>query len=59
MRALLGGEVIHTGIVHIVVMYRQMFRKSLGGGFKVNYRYIPREVGELLVWFMWLELLFW
>ncbi|KAK3896362.1 hypothetical protein C8A05DRAFT_40130, partial [Staphylotrichum tortipilum] len=36
-----------------------------GGGYrrtgevKVIYRYVPREVGELLVWYLWLALPFW
>lgn len=43
-----------------VTMYHKGFRKS--GDIKVIHRYLPREVGELLawyMWYMWLVLPFW
>ena len=34
-----------------VTMYHKGFRRS--NKVKVIHRYVPREVGELLVWYMW------
>ncbi|KJZ69027.1 hypothetical protein HIM_11586 [Hirsutella minnesotensis 3608] len=48
---------IHEGMVCFVTMYHKGFRKT--GKAKVIHRYLPREVGELLVWYMWLVLPFW
>ncbi|KAF4473075.1 ATP-dependent DNA helicase Q1 [Fusarium albosuccineum] len=49
---------MHEGMVCFVTMYHKGFRQS-GGDIKVIHRYLPREVGELLVWYMWLVLPFW
>ncbi|KAI8682258.1 hypothetical protein NCS56_00348100 [Fusarium sp. Ph1] len=48
---------IHEGMVCFVTMYHKGFRKT--GNTKIIHRYLPREVGELLVWYMWLVLPFW
>lgn len=48
---------IHEGMVCFVTMYHKGFRKT--GNVKIIHRYLPREVGELLVWYMWLVLPFW
>lgn len=48
---------IHEGMVCFVTMYHKAFRKS--AEIKVIHRFLPREVGELLVWYMWLVLPFW
>ncbi|KAL3587360.1 hypothetical protein FPOAC2_13255 [Fusarium poae] len=48
---------IHDGMVCFVTMYHKGFRQS--GKVKVIHRYLPREVGELLVWYMWIVLPFW
>ncbi|PON20110.1 hypothetical protein TGAM01_v211033 [Trichoderma gamsii] len=48
---------INEGMMCFVTMYHKGFRKS--GDIKVIHRYLPREVGELLVWYMWLALPFW
>ena len=48
---------IHEGMVCFVTMYHKGFRKT--GNIKIIHRYLPREVGELLVWYLWLVLPFW
>lgn len=48
---------IHEAMVCFVTMYHKGFRKS--SEIKVIHRFLPREVGELLVWYMWLVLPFW
>ncbi|EXL64482.1 hypothetical protein FOPG_19254 [Fusarium oxysporum f. sp. conglutinans race 2 54008] len=48
---------IHEGMVCFVTMYHKGFRQT--GNTKIIHRYVPREVGELLVWYMWLVLPFW
>ncbi|KAG6998077.1 hypothetical protein FocnCong_v013627 [Fusarium oxysporum f. sp. conglutinans] len=48
---------IHEGMVCFVTMYHKGFRQS--DSIKVIHRYLPREVGELLVWYIWLVLPFW
>lgn len=48
---------IHEGMVCFVAIYHKGFRQT--GNIKVIHRYLPREVGELLVWYMWLVLPFW
>jgi superfamily II DNA helicase RecQ len=48
---------IHEGLVCFVTMYHKGFRKT--GNTKIIHRYLPREVGELLVWYMWLVLPWW
>jgi hypothetical protein len=45
------------GMVCFVTMYDKGFRQI--GNTKIIHRYIPREVGELLIWYMWLVLPFW
>ncbi|TPX16410.1 uncharacterized protein E0L32_012428, partial [Thyridium curvatum] len=48
---------VHKGMVCFVTMYHKGFRRT--DTIKVIHRYLPREVGELLVWYMWLVLPFW
>jgi radical SAM superfamily enzyme len=48
---------IHNGVVCFVTMYHKAFRRS--NMTKVIHRYVPREVGELFVWYLWLVLPFW
>ncbi|KAG8664705.1 uncharacterized protein FPOAC1_013485 [Fusarium poae] len=47
----------HNGMMCIVTLYHKGFR--LTGQAKVIHRYLPRAVGELLVWYLWLVLPFW
>lgn len=48
---------IHNGMVCFVTMYHKGFRQTNSA--KVIHRYVPREVGALLIWYMWLALPFW
>jgi hypothetical protein len=41
---------IYEGMVCFVTMYYKGFRQT--GNTKIIYRYMPREVGELLVWYI-------
>lgn len=47
----------HNGMMCFVTAYHKNFRST--GQAKVIHWYLPREVGELLVWYMWLVLPFW
>jgi superfamily II DNA helicase RecQ len=47
----------HNGMICFVTSYHKNYRST--GQAKVIHRYLPREVGELLVWYMWLVLGFW
>ncbi|PWI64632.1 hypothetical protein PCL_09489 [Purpureocillium lilacinum] len=47
----------HRGMMCFVTSYHKGFRRT--GQAKVIHRYLPREVGELLVWYLWLVLPFW
>ncbi|KDN64750.1 hypothetical protein CSUB01_11123 [Colletotrichum sublineola] len=47
----------HEGSMCFVTAYHKGFRST--GQAKVIYRYLPQEVGELLVWYLWLVLPFW
>jgi len=47
----------HSGMICFVTSYHKNFRSS--GNPKVIHRYLPREIGELLVWYLWLILPFW
>ncbi|KDN59860.1 hypothetical protein CSUB01_11029 [Colletotrichum sublineola] len=47
----------HEGAMCFVTAYHKGFRST--GQAKVIHRYLPREVGELLVWYLWLVLPFW
>lgn len=47
----------NQGMVFFVTAYHKNIRIS--GRNKVIYRYLPRAVGSLLVWYMWLVLPFW
>lgn len=47
----------HNKMMCFVTSYHKNFRQS--GQTKVIHRYLPREVGELLVWYLWLALPFW
>jgi RecQ family ATP-dependent DNA helicase len=48
---------IEEGLVAFVASYHKGYRSS--GNIKVVHRYLPREVGELLVYYLWLVLPFW
>ena len=45
------------GLVRYVTAYDKTYRTR--GKMKIVHRYLPREVGELLVWYLWLVLPFW
>ena len=47
---------IENGLVAFVTGYHKGYRSS--GNIKVIHRYVPREVGELLVYYLWLVLPF-
>ena len=47
---------IEDGMVVFVTRYHKGY--SLSGDIKIIHRYLPREVGELLVWYLWLALPF-
>ncbi|KAJ5300045.1 hypothetical protein N7476_007735 [Penicillium atrosanguineum] len=54
-----GGQrnvFIEDGLVALVTRYHKGFYAS--GDAKVIHRYVPREVGELIVWYLWLVLPF-
>jgi hypothetical protein len=48
---------IEEGLVAFVPTYYKGYRSS--GNIKTIYRYLPREVGELLVYYLWLVLPLW
>ena len=48
---------INHGQVSWVTAYHKNFRQTNEA--KVIHRFLPREVGELLVWYLWLVLPFW
>jgi len=47
-----GGVFIHQGLVELVTSYHKGF--SYGGKLKIIHRFLPKEVGELLVYYLWL-----
>jgi hypothetical protein len=47
---------IEDGLVAFVAAYHKGYRSS--GNIKIIHRYLPREVGELLVYYLWLVLPF-
>ena len=47
---------IEDGMVVFVTRYHKGY--SLSGDIKIIHRYLPREVGELVVWYLWLALPF-
>ena len=47
---------IEDGMVVLVARYHKGYQMS--GDVKIIHRYLPREVGELLVWYLWLVLPF-
>jgi hypothetical protein len=48
---------IHRGMMVFVTTYHKNYRSS--GKMKIIHRYLPREVGELLLRYLWLVLPFW
>jgi RecQ family ATP-dependent DNA helicase len=48
---------IENGLVGVVAQYHKGYRSS--GNIKIIHRYLPKEVGELLVYYLWLVLPFW
>jgi RecQ family ATP-dependent DNA helicase len=49
--------VLEGGLIGLVAQYHKGYRSS--GNIKIIHRYLPREVGELLVYYLWLVLPFW
>ncbi|KAL1613888.1 hypothetical protein SLS56_012220 [Neofusicoccum ribis] len=47
---------VEDGLVVFVTRYYKGY--AMSGDVKVIYRYLPREVGELVVWYLWLVLPF-
>lgn len=47
---------IEDGMVVFVTRYHKGY--LLSGNVKIIHHYLPREVGELLVWYLWLALPF-
>jgi hypothetical protein len=47
---------IEDGMVMFVTEYHKGY--SVGGDVKIIHRYLPREIGELLVYYLWLVLPF-
>ena len=43
---------IENGLVVLVAAYHKGYH--INGSIKIIHRYLPREVGELLVWYLWL-----
>lgn len=48
---------VDRGMVMFVTLYHKNYRSA--EQVKVIHRYLPREVGELVVWYLWLVLPFW
>jgi hypothetical protein len=51
------GVFVENGLVAMVTGYHKGYAKS--GRTKIVHRYVPREVGELVVWYLWLVQPFW
>jgi hypothetical protein len=51
------GVFIEDGLVAFVTRYHKNVRQT--GNDKVIYRYVPREVGELVVYYLWFASPFW
>jgi superfamily II DNA helicase RecQ len=47
---------VENGMMVLVTRYHKGY--AVSGDVKIIHRYLPREVGELLVWYMWLVLPF-
>ncbi|RFN54793.1 putative ATP-dependent dna helicase q1 [Fusarium flagelliforme] len=47
----------HGMMLFFVVLYHKGFRRT--GSAKIIHRYLPREVSELVIWYMWIVLEFW
>jgi hypothetical protein len=43
---------MEDGLVVLVTKYHKGY--ALSGDFKVIHRYLPRELGALVVWYLWL-----
>ena len=55
-----GGSrniMVDRGMVVFVTLYHKNYRST--NQVKVIHRYLPREAGELVVWYLWLVLPFW
>ncbi|KAK7433632.1 hypothetical protein CaCOL14_013366 [Colletotrichum acutatum] len=48
---------VHNTMLCFVTAYHKGYRTT--GQAKVIHRYLPREVGELMIWYLWLILPFW
>jgi hypothetical protein len=47
---------IEDGMVYVATRYHKGY--AISGDVKIIHRYLPREVGELVVWYLWLVLPF-
>ena len=47
----------HNQMISFITSYHKGYR--ITGEAKVIHRYMPREVGELMVWYLWIVLPFW
>jgi hypothetical protein len=47
---------IEDGMVYVATQYHKGY--AIGGNVKIIHRYLPREVGELVVWYLWMVLPF-
>jgi superfamily II DNA helicase RecQ len=47
---------IEDGMVYVATRYHKGY--NISGDIKIIHRYLPREVGELVVWYLWLVLPF-
>ncbi|KAF4921051.1 ATP-dependent DNA helicase Q-like 3 [Colletotrichum fructicola] len=48
---------VHDKMLCFITAYHKGYRTT--GQAKVIHRYLPREVGELIIWYLWLILPFW
>ena len=53
----LRNIVILDGMVTTITTYHKGYRHS--GDVKLIYRFLPQEVGEIVIWYLWLVLPFW
>ena len=46
------GIYVTNGMVHFVTRYHKRYRNS--AKLKIIYRFVPREVGKLVIYYLWL-----
>lgn len=56
MQGYYRGIFIEEGLIRIVTSYYKGY--NITGSTKIIYRYLPKEVSELLVYYLWLVLPF-